>query len=72
MGKHELKQCPRCGAIFECKANRVERCACLSVTLTDAALEYLGDHYEDCLCVACLDEVNRRYSPADSTTTRQG
>ncbi|EGV16765.1 cysteine-rich CWC family protein [Thiocapsa marina] len=59
MGKHEIKTCPRCGSSFECKANRVERCGCLSVVLSAEALEYLGDRYGDCLCVACLEQVNR-------------
>jgi hypothetical protein len=62
MGKHEMKTCPRCGSSFECKANRVERCGCLGVALTAEALEYLGDRYRDCLCVACLEQINRLYS----------
>lgn len=62
MGKHEMKTCPRCGSIFECKANRVERCGCIGVALTAEALEYLGDRYRDCLCVACLEQINRLYS----------
>ncbi|MFB1488372.1 MULTISPECIES: cysteine-rich CWC family protein [unclassified Thiocapsa] len=60
MGKHESKTCPRCGASFECKANRVERCCCIGVALTPETLDYLGEHYRDCLCVACLEAVNRR------------
>lgn len=59
MSKHEIKTCPRCGASFECKANRVERCDCLDVVLSVQALEYLSEHYSDCLCVACLREVDR-------------
>ncbi|WP_414718610.1 cysteine-rich CWC family protein [Thiocapsa sp.] len=59
MGKHESKTCPRCGAEFECKANRAERCGCLSVVLTTEALDYLGERYRDCLCVACLADINR-------------
>jgi hypothetical protein len=57
--KHEVKTCPRCGSPFQCKANRVERCDCLGVSLSTEALEYLSEHYDDCLCVACLAEVNR-------------
>jgi hypothetical protein len=60
MGKHELKTCPRCGAGFECKSNRVELCGCLSVALSSEALEYLSERYQDCLCVACLAEINQR------------
>lgn len=61
MQKHEIKRCPRCGSSFECKANRVERCDCLGVTLCDAALEELSTHYEDCLCVPCLREINNLF-----------
>jgi hypothetical protein len=59
MLKHEIKTCPRCGGSFECKANRVERCDCLDVVLSTPALEYLSEHYQDCLCVACLRGVER-------------
>jgi hypothetical protein len=59
MEKHEIKVCPRCGAQFQCKANRVERCDCLAVSLSAEALEWLSERYEDCLCVTCLAEINR-------------
>ncbi|WP_363929514.1 cysteine-rich CWC family protein, partial [Thiocapsa sp.] len=60
---------PRCGSNFECKANRVERCGCLSVALTAETLEYLGDRYRDCLCVACLEQVNQMCSKEDTPDT---
>ncbi|NCA70692.1 MAG: hypothetical protein EOM91_11415 [Sphingobacteriia bacterium] len=61
MLKHEIKTCPRCGRAFTCKANRVERCDCLAVALTSTALDHLSTHYQDCLCVDCLESINRAH-----------
>lgn len=52
--KHEIKTCPRCGAAFECRANRASRCACSSVVIPEAVLDRLQADYSDCLCVDCL------------------
>lgn len=57
MPRHEHKQCPRCGAEFECKSGTVLLCQCQAVVLTPAQLEYIAARYDDCLCRACLEAL---------------
>ncbi len=50
------KTCPRCGKTFEC-VHSID-CWCVKVKLTDATKAYLKEHYNDCLCKVCLEEIN--------------
>jgi hypothetical protein len=50
------KTCPRCGKTFEC-VHSID-CWCVKVKLTDTAKAYLKEHYTDCLCKDCLEEIN--------------
>ena len=50
------KICPRCGKEFEC-VHSVD-CWCVTVKLTDATKAYLKEHYSNCLCKECLEEIN--------------
>ena len=50
------KTCPRCGKEFEC-VHSVD-CWCVKVKLTDTTKAYLKEHYNDCLCKDCLEEIN--------------
>ncbi|MBR4560737.1 MAG: cysteine-rich CWC family protein [Bacteroidales bacterium] len=50
------KTCPRCGKTFEC-VHSID-CWCVKVKLTDATKAYLKEHYSDCLCKDCLEEIN--------------
>jgi hypothetical protein len=50
------KTCPRCGKTFEC-VHSID-CWCVKVKLTDATKAYLKEHYSDCLCKDCLNEIN--------------
>jgi hypothetical protein len=60
--KHEIKTCPRCGEELECKVNNVAHCACMTVALSDAAAEHVQERYEDCLCVACLADIQQQFA----------
>ncbi len=62
--KHERKNCPRCGAGFECRVGDVLRCQCSEVQLSEAADEFLSKTHYDCLCKNCLAEINRLVSRA--------
>jgi len=53
-GPMREKQCPACGARFECYAGG---CWCGAVSLSDAARARLGQQYADCLCPACLRQA---------------
>ena len=57
MAKHEQKQCPRCGTLFECKTGSIERCQCQTVSLDDDQLDYIRSLYDDCLCAECLEAL---------------
>ena len=50
------KTCPRCGKEFEC-VHSID-CWCVKVKLTDTTKAYLKEHYSDCLCKDCLNEIN--------------
>ena len=50
------KTCPRCGKTFEC-VHSID-CWCVKVKLTDATKAYLKEHYIDCLCKDCLEQIN--------------
>ncbi|WP_232422372.1 cysteine-rich CWC family protein [Methylosarcina fibrata] len=55
--KHEAKQCPRCQRLFICKANRIHRCDCSNICLSFETIEYIRQLYDECLCLACLKEL---------------
>ncbi|MEY6433437.1 cysteine-rich CWC family protein [Thioalkalicoccus limnaeus] len=52
--KHETKQCPRCGRLFVCMANRVMHCECMTVSLSERVADLIAHQYDDCLCLFCL------------------
>jgi hypothetical protein len=53
------KQCPRCQQHFECTPEQIESCQCSTVKLSAATLAFLAAHYPDCLCAACLQELDK-------------
>ena len=61
MTSYETKVCPRCGKTFECKAGSVDTCGCSNVVLSVAETEYIKARYDDCLCVACLEDLKQEY-----------
>ena len=42
MPSHEVKQCPRCNSLFECKSGSVLLCQCQTVALTEMQREYIA------------------------------
>ena len=51
------KICPRCKTLFDCKFDNLADCHCVNVDLDARQLEYIADHYGDCLCHSCLQDV---------------
>ena len=51
-----LKKCPACGKSFECSHD--EHCWCTLVALNDVTRSELKKRFTDCLCKACLEEIN--------------
>ncbi|MDX9741840.1 MAG: cysteine-rich CWC family protein [Gammaproteobacteria bacterium] len=59
MPVHMQKRCPGCGESFECKSGLVALCQCRDVALTPVQREYIAAHYDDCLCRACLRQLQQ-------------
>lgn len=62
MPSHESKNCPRCQVNFECKTGTITECQCSNVFLTESERNYVGELYDDCLCVDCLMELQTEFS----------
>lgn len=62
MPQHEKKQCPRCNANFECKTGSILLCQCSKIEMTAEQLEYSNAKYDDCLCLACLQELRTEFN----------
>ncbi|WP_295443221.1 cysteine-rich CWC family protein [uncultured Thiodictyon sp.] len=50
----EIKVCPRCGRVFECRRNDPAHCDCARVELCAATRSAINGRYRDCLCLPCL------------------
>jgi hypothetical protein len=61
MTKHEIIHCERCGKKMECKANAYTKCQCSTVQLNLNEVQYISEHYEGCMCAACLLELQQEY-----------
>jgi Cysteine-rich CWC len=61
MCKHEEKLCPRCSIAFECKAGTIMQCQCSTIHLTVEESAFIQAKYEDCLCINCLHELQKKY-----------
>ena len=62
MHKHELKNCCRCYASFECKAGSITECQCSQIQLTNEERIYIEDKFSDCLCLNCLAALQKEYA----------
>ncbi|MEO6251727.1 MAG: cysteine-rich CWC family protein [Ferruginibacter sp.] len=61
MCKHEEKRCPRCNTAFECKAGSIALCQCSAIQLSVEESAFIQAKYEDCLCINCLHELQKKY-----------
>ncbi len=46
---------------MECKANAYTKCQCSTVQLNLNEVQYISEHYEGCMCAACLLELQQEY-----------
>ncbi len=75
MSKHAPAECPRCGRLFECKANTPHRCDCVKISLTSAEIQFIRvtmQDEEDCLCGICLDDLRHLCAVKNGITTPKG
>jgi hypothetical protein len=61
MNKHEQKHCPRCNSAFECKAGSIMQCQCATIQLSVEESAFIQAKYEDCLCINCLQQLQKKY-----------
>ena len=69
--KHETKICPCCAREFVCKVNRIHQCDCMAVHLSPETVERIRDLYDSCLCVACLEALERVVSRQSEVSQRR-
>lgn len=62
MSDHEQVFCPRCDADFQCKVGSISLCQCTAVKLSVEEIQYIREHYEECLCVGCMLEMKKQYN----------
>jgi hypothetical protein len=61
MCMHEMKICPRCSHLFECKMGSITECQCYAIQLSNEERMFIEECYDDCLCNSCLTELKTRY-----------
>jgi hypothetical protein len=55
------KKCSKCSETFTCKHEETG-CWCEQVELNMEALNYLKEHYDNCLCPVCLKAFEAQFS----------
>ncbi|MBC8283054.1 MAG: cysteine-rich CWC family protein [Nitrospinae bacterium] len=53
------KACSRCGVLFECENDSPKPCQCDAVPLSKEQLDYIKENFENCLCLDCLQHLNK-------------
>jgi hypothetical protein len=61
MSELEHKTCPRCHTTIECRVDAIDLCQCSAVKINDKEREFISDHFEDCLCAACMKDMKEEY-----------
>ena len=64
--KHDNTTCPRCGRAFVCKASAIAHCDCAHISLREEVLDYIAVNYDECLCLDCLQALQRAIKPVAS------
>lgn len=70
MEKSVSKACSRCKKQIQCRADAIENCDCSKIKMSAESLEHLEKTNYDCLCNACLLEVDNLVQKADSMPTK--
>lgn len=58
MANNNSKSCARCGTSFICLPQDITNCQCNKVVLRQATRDYLASTNYDCLCAACLEDLD--------------
>ena len=68
MCKHEDKNCPRCGILFECKVGNITQCQCNGILINTEEQQYIFKQFNDCLCFSCILAIRLEYNTIKFTT----
>lgn len=60
MPLHEIKSCPRCFQLFQCKAGSITQCDCVTIMLSEEETTFIASRYKDCLCLSCLKDLKNK------------
>tara|TARA_B110000046_G_scaffold161074_1_gene174556 strand:+ start:4361 stop:4735 length:375 start_codon:yes stop_codon:yes gene_type:complete len=66
--KHEIKSCGRCKTHFECKVGNIMHYQCIEVQTSEETKEFLTQTYYDCMCKACLTELDAMVKLSQKTS----
>jgi hypothetical protein len=58
--KHEPKACVRCNIQHICTQSY--HCDCMAVDIPEKLISYMEFHFDDCLCMDCLEELKNKES----------
>ena len=53
--KYDPAECARCSKLHIC--TRTPACSCFDLPVPEETLEYIGDHFDECLCIVCIEEL---------------
>lgn len=55
----DIKTCPRCQQLFECKPGAITECACYQIHLTPHQRSVMEKKFRSCLCPGCLVQITQ-------------
>ena len=55
MMKYAPKACDHCGKLHICTGT--VHCPCFDVIVSEAVLEYIAVHFDECLCNDCIENL---------------
>jgi Family of unknown function (DUF5522)/Cysteine-rich CWC len=65
----QMKNCPRCNVVFECKVGDITNCQCGEVNISSEARKFLSKTTYDCLCQNCLQHFEQLINKANMHPT---
>lgn len=58
MTSAKIKECSKCKTTLSCLVDDITNCDCSKITTDTVTLDFLKNTRYDCLCNACLSELN--------------
>ncbi len=56
--KYDPKACAHCYNLHICTGT--PQCPCFDLPVSEEILEYISDHFDECLCNDCMEELETR------------